>query len=372
MPALGSAPAEEYSRAPIRVAAFTRYGREAASTRQRLLQYLPALNAAGIEVQFEPLLDDDYVRGLAQGRSVSRRRILRSYLARFRSIIAARKSDIIWVYAELLPYLPGWIEMLALGRRAAIVYDFDDAFFHNYDSSSNSLVRALLGRKLEPLMRSAAACTCGNDYLEAYASRFCARTMILPTVVDTQLYKARPSAATGAPVVIGWIGSPSTWPYLKPVLPILADLVRDRNVKIRIIGAGASATAEDRHGFEFVEWAEEREVADVQSMDIGIMPLPDEVWARGKSGYKLIQYLACAVPAVASPVGVNSEIVTHGRTGFIASTAEEWRRALCTLIDDADLRARLGAAGRERVQRDYSLQSQAPRLVHLLRSLTRG
>jgi glycosyltransferase involved in cell wall biosynthesis len=156
---------------------------------------------------------------------------------------------------------------------------------------------------------------------------------------------------------------------LEPVLPILSDLIDERHVKVRIIGAGAAAARKAPPGFEFADWSEEREVADVQSMDIGIMPLPDEVWARGKSGYKLIQYLACAVPAVASPVGVNSQIVEHGRTGFLAETAEEWRSFLIRLIADPGLRARLGAAGRERAERDFSLKSQAPRLVSLLRSV---
>jgi glycosyltransferase involved in cell wall biosynthesis len=136
-----------------------------------------------------------------------------------------------------------------------------------------------------------------------------------------------------------------------------------------VVGAGPSAAEASFPGLELLDWAEEREVADVQSMDIGIMPVPDEIWARGKSGYKLVQYMACGLPVVASPVGVNSDIIQHGETGFLARDMAEWRKFLLLLLDDADLRSRLGKAGRNRAEEHYSLQAHAPRLVELLRSV---
>ncbi|MDP9413958.1 MAG: glycosyltransferase family 4 protein [Pseudomonadota bacterium] len=356
----------------MQIAAFTRYGRQAASTRQRLLQYIPALNAAGIDVAFEPLLDDEYIRSLAAGGAFSRLDVASSYLRRLRGLLSRPSADIIWIYAELFPYLPGWFERLALSRSRAIVYDFDDAFFHNYDASPNPLVRTLLGRKLEPLLRRASACCCGNAYLEDYASRFCERTMVVPTVVDTAHYTPRimPSDPS-RPVVIGWIGSPTTWRYMRPMLPLLAELVRERGVKVRVVGAGPKAEQDRFPGLELLDWAENREVADVQGMDIGIMPVPDEIWALGKSGYKLIQYMACGLPVVASPVGVNRDIVAHGASGFLATTPAEWRSSLSLLLDDADLRLRMGLAGRKHAEEDYSLAVHAPRLAGLLRSVAR-
>lgn len=354
----------------MEVAAFTRHGREAASTRQRLLQYLPALRDAGINVRFEALLGDDYVRGLAEGGSFSRLDIAKSFLKRARFLLSGPRADIVWVYAELFPYLPGWFERLALSRSKAVVYDFDDAFFHTYDASPNPLVRRLLGRKLEPLLRRASACCCGNGYLQDYASRFCRRTIILPTVVDAEAYKPRPSGPdAGRPLVIGWIGSPTTWRYVQPILPVLAMLARDRGIRVHVVGAGVRAEQASFPGLQLIDWAEHREVADVQAMDIGIMPVPDEIWARGKSGYKLIQYMACGMPVVASPVGVNREIVTHGETGFHASTLEDWHKYLNLLLDDAALRLRMGSAGRKLVLQHYSLQAHAPRLIELFRSV---
>jgi hypothetical protein len=306
---------------------------------------------------------------VAAGESFPRRQTLRAYLDRFRGLLGRTDADIVWVYAELFPYLPGGLERLAFRSGKPVVYDFDDAFFHTYDSHPNALVRGLLGRKLEPLLRGAAAACCGNAYLETYASRFCEKTMLLPTVVDTDVYDSAPGPRPDRPVTVGWIGSPSTWPYMRPLLPSLRELAQSRGIRIRVVGAGPAARADAFPGLDLIEWSEAREVEEVRAMDIGVMPLPDDIWARGKSGYKLIQYMACALPVVASPVGVNREIVTPGDTGFLATGDSEWRDALLRLIESPDLRRTFGQAGRRRVAERYSLQVQAPRLVTLLQSL---
>jgi glycosyltransferase involved in cell wall biosynthesis len=349
----------------MRVMAFTRYGRQAASTRQRFLQYFPALRAAGIEVEHRALLDDDYVASLATGEPYSKARVAKAYAYRLAQLVNARNADLYWVYVELLPFVPAFIERLAAVRKP-VVYDFDDAFFHSYDQSGNSLVRSLLGGKHAALLRHAAGCACGNAYLRDFAVRHCPNSIILPTVVDTARY--RPKTKRSKQVTIGWIGSPSTWPNVRPLLPLLKEFVASHNVRIRVVGAGRAAGEDQFDGLEFVDWTETQEIADVQAMDIGIMPLADRPFERGKSGYKLIQYMACGLPVVASPVGVNSQIVIDGANGFLASSEAEWRTALLRLIEDTALRAKLGKAGRNRAEQHYSLASQAPRLVELLES----
>ncbi|MFL6845433.1 MAG: glycosyltransferase family 4 protein [Allosphingosinicella sp.] len=353
----------------MRLAAFAKYGPMAASTRQRLLQYVPHLAAAGIEVDFHPLLPDDYVRGMATGERYPKRKTAAAYLKRLREIAFGTGADAIWIYAELFPYLPGLVERLALRSGKPIVFDYDDAIFHMYDSSGNPLVRALLGRKLQPLLRRASLCCCGNRYLLDYAARFSSRTMLLPTVVDADVYRPAEAPDRSRPVTIGWIGSPSTWPYVRPLLPLLRELAESRGVRIRVVGAGRAALADAFPGLDLVEWSEEREVDEVRAMDIGIMPLPDDIWARGKCGYKLIQYMACGLPVVASPVGVNSEIIAPGENGFLAVGEPEWRDALDRLIADSELRGCFGAAGRRRIEERYSLQVHAPRLVEALLAL---
>jgi glycosyltransferase involved in cell wall biosynthesis len=352
----------------MRVVAFTKYGAQAASTRQRLLQYLPALRDAGIHVDWYPLLGDDYVRGLTQGTKPSKLSIARHYADRMGQIAAARGADALWIYAELFPYLPAAFERLAFAGRVPVVYDFDDAFFHQYDQAPRPLVRRMLSGKLEPLLRGAAICACGNAYLQDYADRFCDRTVILPTVVDTDAYVPSPREQDRS-LSIGWIGTPSTWQYVQAILPLLAELAAEHGLRVRVVGAGAGAEADGFDGLDLVSWQEETEITEVQRMDIGIMPLPDESWARGKSGYKLIQYMACGLPVVASPVGVNAEIVVPGETGFLARTTEEWRNALVTLLNDAATRRRMGENGRRRAEASYSLKYCAPKMVELFRAI---
>jgi hypothetical protein len=351
----------------VRLTAFTKYDRLAASTRQRLLQYIPALQAAGIEVDHRPLLGDDYVASLVDDRRHSRSKVAAAYARRLCEVASGDLGDIVWVYAELFPYLPAAFERLLVRRSPPLVYDFDDAFFLPYDEHPNPAARALLGGKLEPLISAAAACTCGNAYLRDYAARFCPNSVIIPTVVDTAIYRPADAAIDRRGPVIGWIGSPSTWRYVRPLLPTLEQICRDHGARLRVVGAGKSAEADWFEGLELREWSEASEIVELQSMDIGIMPLPDEPWARGKSGYKLIQYMACGLPVVASPVGVNAEIVREDN-GFLATTPDEWSQALDRLLSDARLRHEMGKRGRAYAEADYSFAAYAPKFVEVIKA----
>ncbi len=245
-------------------------------------------------------------------------------------------------------------------------YTRDAVRCHTYDQHENPLIRALLGRKLAPLLRNASACLCGNEYLQGYARKFCPNSHIIPTVIDTNIYKpVAPRAGERDEIAIGWIGSPTTWRYVAAILPILSKAVDKFGIRVKIIGAGKDRP--EIAGFEFADWSEESEVTELQAMDIGIMPLPDEPWARGKCGYKLIQYMACAKPVIASPVGVNSSIVNDGYNGYLAGNSEQWLAALERLIGSADLRAQMGRRGRRKVEAEFSLNLVGPKVALILR-----
>jgi hypothetical protein len=169
------------------------------------------------------------------------------------------------------------------------------------------------------------------------------------------------------PVVVGWIGSPSTTHYLKELAPVFNRL--KETLAVRFVAVGARVDQLSGLPVEAREWSEQCEITEIQAFDIGIMPLPDEPWSRGKCGYKLIQYMACGLPVVASPVGVNTEIVQSEFNGFLAHTHEEWTEALTRLIQDKQLRMKYGAEGRKRVENHYSLQVQANRMIKFLRSV---
>ncbi|RBI83314.1 hypothetical protein DRV85_15995 [Rhodosalinus halophilus] len=348
----------------------SRYDRQGASSRLRTRQYIPYLEAAGFSVDIHPLFDAAYLDSLYNGRRdpVS---ILRAYSRRVRRLRSANAFDVIWLEKELLPWLPWGAERFFSPDGPAIVSDYDDALFHRYDRHPSGAIRRILGDKIAKVMRGSDLVLAGNRYLADYAAQAGSPWVeIVPTVVDCSVYGPRKPRRTSG-VAIGWIGTPGTWsdcvaPFLEP----LKGIVDGEAVSFLAVGAGSAAgTAE---GFEVRSWSEAREVADIQDMDIGIMPLPDTPWMRGKCGYKLIQYMACGLPVVASPVGVNSEIVEHGVNGFLASSEAEWVQALETLIAEPELRRRMGAAGRRKVEDAYSLQVHGPRVARLLAEVARG
>jgi len=350
----------------VRVIAYTKYDREAASTRQRVLQYIPALAAAGIQVDHRSLLDNDYVRSLATGEHWSRLGVLRSYTRRIAQLIRREDADLIWVYADLFPYLPTSFDRLVLRSGAPVVYDYDDAFFLAYNGSG-SPVRRLLSGKIEKLMAGADAVIAANDYLRDHAAPYCPTILIVPTVVDTDKYRPE-GRVPGLPPTIGWIGSPSTWENVRPVLPVINRVCDATGARFRVVGAGVQAERDRMAAMELVDWSEEFEIREVQGFDIGIAPLVDAPFQRGKSGYKLIQYMACGVPVIASPVGANRSILTPG-SGIFAELPQQWEEALLKLVGDPQLRSAMGAAGRERAVSHYSLQSQAPRVIALFREV---
>lgn len=340
----------------------TKYGSRAASTRQRFGQMQPYLDAQGMETEIAPLLDDDYLDRLFDKGTRNFARVIKAYGRRLWGLLKKRDFDFLVVHCELFPYLPGWLEAVFFQRGKPVIFDFDDAIFHQYDSSRSRVVDFFIGNKLAPVLKQATLAVCGNAYLEQYARRYCAHTAIVPTTVDTDVYV--PADSHSAPVTVGWMGSPSTWRYVAPVMPVLQDLVDRGLVQVLVVGSGQPARCAG--GFEFRDWSQAREVADIQSMDIGIMPVPDEPWARGKCGYKLIQYMGCGRPVVASPVGVNREIVQTGVNGWLAESPQAWRGALEDLAAAPGRRETMGRAGRARVEAHYSLQVQGPRLAQLI------
>ena len=348
----------------MRVCALTLYSPLAASTRQRFVQYTPYLAQHGIDVEIHWLLGDAHVKNVGSGGKIDFKHLIASYAKRVHALLTRRDFDLLWIQIELFPYLPGIFERLAFVPNVPVVIDMDDAFFHRYDAHPNRLVRAVLGNKFAPLLSHVAGCTAGNTYLNDYMSRYCKNTIILPTVVDTNIYKSTDSATqNGSKPVIGWLGSPTTWQNVEPILPEVLKCDADFHV------IGASADSAKGPGITSIAWSEAGEVPELQAMDIGIMPLIDLPFQRGKCGYKLIQYMACGLPVVASPVGVNSEIVSLGHNGFLASTPQEWTQSLGTLLGDIDMRHEMGRNGRTLVEEEYSLRTHQPRLADFFSSI---
>jgi glycosyltransferase involved in cell wall biosynthesis len=265
------------------------------------------------------------------------------------------------LYGELLPMLPGFLESALL--RCPYIYDFDDAFYLKYKQGKFGVFRTILGAKFDRVMRSAAAITAGNHELQSYALRHNTCAHYLPTVVDTKRYRPCPELRGSHPLTVGWIGSPSTAPYLSQLATPLALIARESPLRFVVIGGKAPNIP----GVEVIEhgWSEAEEVRLINTFDIGVMPLPDDAWARGKCAFKLIQYMACGVPVIASAVGANKTVVTDG-CGLLVSDIDGWVRALRTLRDDAQTRCAMGQAARLRVDQNFSLHRAVPVLASVL------
>lgn len=337
----------------------------AASHRVRLSQYVQGLRAHGCELVLHSLLTEVYLTRRFAGRRVSPWTLVQAYLQRLLDLIRLSGTSTVIVYAELFPLLPAWFERWLL--RAPYILDLDDAFDLKYRTGRLAWLSPFLGGKTDQLIRGAAAVTAGSRHLAAYARQFNPRVVLLPSVVDTDHYRPRPPASGSSPAspfTIGWIGSPSTAPYLDLLVEPLQQLARELPLRLLVIGASAPQI----RGLEISEqpWSLEREVPLIQQFDVGVMPLPDTPWTRGKCAYKLIQCMACGVPVVASPVGANIDVVTPD-CGLLASTSEEWSSALRCLAGDSLLRTRLAAAARQRVEAHYSLRQALPVLAQVIR-----
>lgn len=344
----------------VRVLGLALYGPLAASNRYRLGQYIPGLLNLGIKFEICHLLDDDYLRRSFSGGSPSIFELLKMVSRRLENLRGQEQYDLAMLHCELFPLLPGGIERALI--KLPYIYDFDDAFFLKYRSPRFKLLAPVLSNKFDTVIAGAAAVTAGNQVLAGYAKQHNSNTGLLPTVVDTLRYlPAR--AGRNAIFTVGWIGSPSTAVYLSELIEPLTDLAKEGAVRLVVIGGKAPAIP----GVTVIElpWSEASEIELINSFDVGVMPLPDDDWARGKCAFKLIQYMACAVPVIASRVGANVDVV-DAECGFLASNVQEWLAALRFLRDRQDRREKMGEAGRERIVQHYSLERNLPVLAEVI------
>ncbi len=346
----------------------SRYDNLGASSRYRSYQYIPYLCKEGIEITAAPLFDNDYIKDLYVDRKKNILKVLRVYVKRIINLYHVRNFDVIWIEKEALPWVPGWIERKLGLTKATYIVDYDDAIFHRYDQHHFKLIRWILGKKIDRIMRYAAFVLVGNGYLLERAKKAGAkRVEVLPTVIDLEKYPSNFFNDNNI-FTIGWIGTPITSHYLKLVIPALEEFCKKNTARLVLIGAKRDSLPTNMP-VKYVSWSEETETKEIQKFDVGIMPLPDNSWERGKCGFKLIQYMACGKPVIGSPVGVNKKIIKHGINGYQARNIDEWIWAINKLKNDPKLRHKMGKAGRKIVEKNYCLQVTAPKLLKILENL---
>lgn len=339
----------------------------APSQRFRIEHYIGMLNDQGYDVTIAPFLDEAAWAILyRQGNYVAKALgLLRGFARRYRLLFSVYRFTHIWVHRETAPLgLPLYGLILTRLFKRRVIFEFDDAVWMPNVSESNRFFAFIKPyRNALFMMRNAHCNVAGNPWLAEFAQRLNSNTVCLPTVVDTlNVHNRLQDQSTEAPV-IGWTGSHSTLKYLEMIAPRLRAVYAKRRFTLVVISDVAPEF--EFPDLQFIEWKAEREVADLLTMHIGLMPLPDAEWARGKCGLKLIQYMALGIVPVASAVGVNPEIVQHGEHGFLCHEEDEWEQHLLRLLADAALRRKLSAACRPSIVERYSVASQRNKFLHL-------
>lgn len=352
----------------MRVLFLVQYPQQAPSPRYRVYQLVPWLENAGVECDVEPLIgESDYAAARSSGRYPGKIRMLAAGLVRrVSALLKSRKYDLVYVLKGAFPYGPPMIEQLLRARNIPVIFDFDDAIHIHKKSVSHRFLDYLKStRRVGQVAALANRVVVPNEYLADFAREFNSSVTVVPEAEDTERLIPRKPHENGQPIVIGWVGSSSTAKYLKLIEEALRT-VSDRfpNVTVRVIGGRFESKGVRT---ELVDWEFDRELQQFHDLDIGIMPLPLEEWSKGKSGCKLRQYMAAGVPGVGTAIGYNLELVDHGRTGFLATTQDEWVEYLTTLIEDADLRNTIAAAARFDVEQRFAIDVIGPQLEAAIR-----
>jgi len=347
---------------------------EAPSQRFRFEQYVPVLEERGYRVQVKSFFNaDEWKLFYAPGKPFRKiTTLFRGFFRRFAVLFHARPFDFIFIHREVAPLGPPVIEwMLAKGLKKRIIYDFDDAIWlTDRKQESPALTMAKWRNKVSSICAWSYKVSCGNHYLQNFSLQFNKNSVFNPTTIDTEgahnpgHYKVVNSTKNS--VVIGWTGSHSTLKYLHQAEGVLRAIEEKYPfTSVRVIADTPPALQLSR--LDFVSWNAATEISDLLAIDIGIMPLPDDEWAKGKCGLKGLQYMALGIPAIMAPVGVNKQIITHGRNGFLASEPAEWLRYLSLLIEQPVLRQELGSEGRRHVEKHYSVKSNTANFLALFR-----
>jgi glycosyltransferase involved in cell wall biosynthesis len=350
---------------------------EDAGCRYRVYQFLPYLENAGYECVVAPFSTASLFRALRRKGHFSSKILHTVYcgIRRFLQLAGVGQFDLVIIHREVFPFFTPALENAVLRRSRKVMFSFDDAIYaghHDVGSLNHPfLYRLKYGRGVDEILGRCVHVVAGNRILGDYAQRINPHVTVIPTVVDCNYYRYRePRANNDAPITVGWMGSRSTVSYLQFVEPALKGIARRYPGRVQFRFFGHPEYKPDLSASISLPFQLGSEIADLHSLDIGIMPMPDTDWTRGKCAFKAIQYMATGAVAVASPVGVTTDLIKHNHNGLLASSVDEWFQSLSALVEDPELCRRLSLRARRTIEDSYSLQVWAPSLVSVFDELT--
>lgn len=342
------------------------------SQRYRFEQYLPYLSAKGFEFTFSYLLNEEddqtfYAKGKFPAKVFI---LLKSIGIRLKDWFRFKQFDIVFIQREAQFLGFSFFEKRAFYSGAKVIFDFDDSIWLADTSPGNQKWEWI--KKPKKFYRSVACAhtvIAGNQYLAEKALPMNPNTVVIPTTIDTNQHRMMAHLRNSDKVVIGWSGSISTIKHFETLVPVLQKVVQQYPGQICVKVMGDPNYTCPSLPLTSIAWTENREVEELNSFDIGLMPLPDDAWANGKCGLKGLSYMACGVATIMSAVGVNKEIIQHRENGLLVSNETEWLEALCLLIENKTLRNQLGMAGRLTVEKSYSVMSQQENYLKVFRDV---
>lgn len=339
---------------------------EAPSQRFRFEQYFSILEKEGFQYKLAPFLNLKAWKILYESGNSFQKLfwLIFSFVKRFLLLFKLHPYEFIFVHREASPIGPPFFEWtVRFIWRKKIIYDFDDAIWLEDPSEKGSLkARIKWKSKVKSICKWSYNVSCGNDYLAQFAKKFNDRVVVNPTTINTDYHKEI-KVSKSEKNVIGWTGTHSTLPYLKILLPVLDGLAKEYDFELMVI-SNQKPDFDVRY-MRYMPWKKSTEIEDLNQMDIGIMPLTDDIWSKGKCGFKILQYMAIQKAVVASPVGVNKKLINESRAGFLAETPEEWKSAIVKLLTDDSFRKELGSKGQVYVKNNYSVNSNKDNFLSL-------
>ena len=343
---------------------------EAPSQRFRFEQYLSVLEKNGYQISFHPFINEKtwsilYRKGHYLQKIIG---LFGSFLRRWLLLVQLRKANHIFIHreaAQIGPPIFEWI--IAKILRKKYIYDFDDAIWlPNYSQTNARFHRLKAYWKAKYIMKWANKVSAGNTYLKSYAETYNSNVYIIPTTIDTVNYHNQTTDYSGSNIIIGWTGTHTTLHYLTELIPIIQRLEKEHSFTFQVISNEAPQF--DLTQKKFIKWSKSTEIEDLVKFSIGVMPLKEDIWSNGKCGFKGLQYMSLGIPTIMSPVGVNTEIITHQKNGLLADTPEEWEAALTLLLENEALRKELGQAGQKTVRERYSILANTENYLNLFKN----
>jgi len=361
----------------MNILALTKYSYEGPSSRYRFYNYKNCFKENNINMTIKPLFKKSYFTSTNKIEKIAI--VLFSYLSRFfllsNLLIFKNKYQLVLIEYELFPYFPAWFEYLLHKRGINYIVDYDDAIFHKYDMSTNKIIYKLFKNKIAKVINYAKHVIVCNAYLYEYAKKYNSNISSLPTVVLLEKYKKELLAfqKENNSFIVGWIGSRTTSIYILEILPAIKKFVDQYpNVQFNLVGFDKTLLSKEdlqKHHLNIITWSEEEEIKNILAFDVGIMPLHNDPWSKGKCGFKLVQYMSCQKPVIASPVGINCSLVENGKNGFLVNGLDEWFNAFEKLYLDRNLRENMAGNNFDKIIKKFNYDKNCDFYVKLINKL---